>query len=154
MSESKQSSLERWAEHYATLIRDAQTSVENFPDVKVALDLGSGEGATTSAILRVFPDARITAVDRSIQPVVNDGRVKFVKSTIESFLKNNPESQKFDLVTAGLVDNVSVGVEDLARSLKSGGVIIEWECSLPIPDNNRTFELQDAHGETRVWKRK
>ncbi len=97
--------IRRWVPAYDQLIESMTNLPENFKPVDI-LDLGSGNGNATGALLEKYPNAHFTLVDASEDMIVaTQERFKSQKEIAykEKYFQDlNFLPNSFDLVTAGL----------------------------------------------------
>src|SRR5215472_5819192 len=97
------------------------------------LDVGSGTGALTQAILKLAEPARIVGVDRSrafvdyAQATISDPRVSFEQADASSLTMPD---DTFDAVVSGLVlnafDDQPKAIAEFVRVAKPGGVVAAY----------------------------
>jgi ubiquinone/menaquinone biosynthesis C-methylase UbiE len=99
------SKIRRWVPAYEELIGHLTTFPEDFKPADI-LDLGSGNGNATAALLQHYPAAHFTLVDAS-EEMIEATRQRFAAQAEVSFKEKyfqelNFLSNSFDLVLAGL----------------------------------------------------
>src|SRR3989338_699557 len=110
--------------------------VEQLPlsDGIEVLDAGVGTGLYSFAILKKFPNAKITAFDpneelleKFREKVKQKGLTNQIDIFVGDILSPTPKNKQFDLIiTCGVLEHVDLNkaVENLSQYLKSGGYFL------------------------------
>ena len=123
-----------------------------FPEASWLLDIGSGGGFPAIPIRIVRPDLQILMVDSVrkktlfLQKVILDLQLKNIavkRERIES-LRGPTFAEKFDIVTARAVSNISQLIHWSRPFLKDDGFLLLWK---GLSD---TTELQEVAAEARL----
>lgn len=145
------SNHERWVDHFQMALSEVVKHLYIDPmEIKNAIDIGSGEGASTKAILNMFPNASVVALDYAVEPKVQSDRLSYQKDTLQRFVRRS-SGNGFELVLVAHVDGLKIS--DIEKIVSKGGVVVEINCT--IKDNSRNMKLEIDEGiipgEIRVW---
>lgn len=144
-------SHEVWVSVFSDMLRRIPLDRDIIKPHLSLIDIGSGGGASTEALRRVFVQNPIVALDPNTKLHKSLTNVTFINQQISEYAASHAGGHILALIAH--VDGLKFS--DVSEVISPNGYIVEINCSL-IENGESNFNLifQEDRSDIRVWQRK